>query len=64
MISSYFLEWQVILSKDGTFVGKGYGSINMIKFSLNNEKKSSVYMVGSSYFWHDRLTHVSFNSLQ
>ena len=46
------------------FVGKGYGSTGMFKFSLNNENVSSVYMVESSYLWHDRLAHINFNSLK
>ena len=55
---------KVILSKAGMFVGKGYGSTGMFKFSLNNENASSVYMVESSYLWHDRLAHINFNSLK
>ena len=54
----------VILSKNGMFVGKGYSCDGMYQLSINNKVISSVYIVESSFLWHDRLAHLNFRYLK
>ena len=62
----------LILSKNGVFIGKGYACDGMFKLSVdsvvannNNNKCAFVYFVNSSIdLWHSRLAHVNFNSLK
>ena len=52
-----------ILSKGGTFVGKGYMYEGMFKLNINNMNVSSAYMVDSLSLWHNRLGHVNIRRL-
>ena len=60
----------VILSKNGVFVGKGYSCNGMFKLSINKVNDISVYSLAStsstcSYFlWHGRLGHVNHKVLK
>ena len=54
---------KLILSKNGMFVGKGYGCNGMFKLSIN-ERKVSAYIVDYFYLWHDRLEHLNFKSIK
>ncbi|KAH7676279.1 RNA-directed DNA polymerase protein, partial [Dioscorea alata] len=59
----------LILSKNGVFVGKGYTCDGMFKLSvtsnINNTEKVSAYMIDSSIsLWHSRLAHVNYKSLK
>ncbi len=47
-----------ILTKSGTFVGKGYLYEGMFKLNIN-EKDSSAYIVDCLSLWHSRLGHVN-----
>ena len=54
------------LSKDGTYVGKGYMSGGMWKLNVMTTSKSdmnkastSTYILESSNLWHGRLGHVN-----
>jgi hypothetical protein len=51
-----------ILSKYGTFVGKGYDSGGLFRLSLHDVCNKSVNHVISneSYIWHSRLCHINF----
>jgi hypothetical protein len=51
-----------ILSKYGTFVGKGYDSGGLFRLSLHDVCNKSVNNVISneSYIWHSRLCHINF----
>jgi hypothetical protein len=51
-----------ILSKYGTFVGKGYDSGGLFRLSLHDVCNKSVNNVISneSYIWHSRLYHINF----
>ncbi len=51
-----------ILSKYGTFVGKGYDSGGLFRLSLHDACNKSVNNVVSneSYIWHSRLCHINF----
>ena len=59
-----------ILTKGGIFLGGGYLNNGLFKMNVmivhrnleKNKDASSIYMVDSSYLWHDRLGHVNFNS--
>ena len=50
-----------VITKKGLFVGKGYTSDVMFKLNVENNKAStsSVYMLSSINFWHDRLRHIN-----
>ncbi|KAL3813142.1 hypothetical protein ACJIZ3_014410 [Penstemon smallii] len=48
-----------ILSKSGTFVGKGYLYEGMFKLNINKIMNDSIYIVDSFSLWHDRLGHVN-----
>ncbi|XP_071939284.1 uncharacterized protein [Coffea arabica] len=60
----------VILSKNGVFVGKGYSCNGMFKLSINKVNDTSIYSLAStssacSYFlWHGRLGHVNHKVLK
>jgi hypothetical protein len=51
-----------ILSKYGTFVGKGYDSGGLFRFFLHDVCNKCVNNVISneSYIWHSRLWHINF----
>ena len=53
---------KLVLTKGGTFVGKGYMTQGM--FMLNVNKDISAYIVESSTLWHDRLGHLSFQRMK
>ncbi|KAH9780112.1 CCHC-type domain-containing protein [Citrus sinensis] len=52
-----------ILSKGGTFVGKGYMYEGIFKLNINNMNVSFAYMVDSLSLWHNRLGHVNVRRL-
>lgn len=52
-----------ILTKNGSFVGKGYSCDGMFKLSIN-KMMNSAYMVDSVDTWHARLAHLNFRSLK
>ena len=55
-----------ILSKFGTFVGKGYESGGLFRLSLSdvcNKVAYNVINVDESNFWHSRLCHVNFGCM-
>ncbi|CAD5164586.1 unnamed protein product, partial [Musa acuminata subsp. malaccensis] len=60
-IKSVFESGKLILSRNGTFVGKGYSAEKMVKLSIiDNDSKvnkdvASIYIVDSYSLWHDRL---------
>jgi hypothetical protein len=51
-----------ILSKYGTFVGKGYDSRGLFRLSLHDVCNKSVnnVILNKSYIWHSRLCHINF----
>jgi hypothetical protein len=51
-----------ILSKYGTFVGKGYDSRGLFRLSLHNvcNKYVNNVILNESYVWHSRLCHINF----
>ena len=56
---------KLILSKDETFVGKGFTTDGMYKPSIiNKEVSSCAYIVDSSYLQHARLEHLNFKYLK
>jgi hypothetical protein len=50
---------QFVLTKGGTFVGKGYLSECVFKLNLVNKLNVSAYMIDSISLWHNRLGHVN-----
>ena len=55
-----------IVSKFGTFVGKGYDSGGLFRFSLDdgcNKVVNNVVNVDESNVWHSRLCHVNFGCM-
>jgi hypothetical protein len=54
----------LILSKGGVFVGKGYSCDGMYKLSINKIITNSAYIVESSSLWHYRLAHLNYRSLK
>ena len=58
-----------VLTKGGTFVGKGYLAEGLFKLNVfaydvaNNINKASTYVIESFNLWHARLGHVNFRSL-
>ena len=55
-----------VLSKFGTFVGKGYDSGGLFRFSLSddcNKVVNNVINVDESNVWHSRLCHVNFGCM-
>lgn len=55
---------QVIISKNGVFVGKGYSCEGMFKVNINELLNVSVYLVDSPFLWHARLGYLNFTSLK
>ena len=60
-----------VLSKDGTYIGKGYMSGGMWKLNVMtiskcdmNKASTSTYILESSNLWHGRLGHVDFDTLR
>ena len=55
----------VIVSKNGIFVGKGYNCDGMFKLSINAINNVFAYMIEFDYIlWHARLGHLDFGSLK
>jgi len=54
----------LILSKQGVFVGKGYSCDGMYKLSINHINSGSTYIIESSILWHNHLAHLNFRSLK
>ena len=62
-----------VLTKGGTFVGKGYMSEGLFKLNVFNDNviastinksfMSSTYIVESCELWHSRLGHVNYRSM-
>ena len=52
-----------ILTKNGSFVGKGYSCDGMFKLSIN-KITSYAYIIDSFDVWHARLSHLNFRSLK
>ena len=55
-----------ILSKFGTFIGKGYESGWLFRFSLSdvcNKVANNVINIDESNVWHPRLCHVNFGCM-
>ena len=50
-----------VITKNGLFVGKGYGCEGMFKLNVENNKAStsSVYILSSINFWHTCLCHIN-----
>ena len=50
-----------VITKKGSFVGKGYACDGMFKLNVENDKTStsSVYMLSSIDFWHACLCHIT-----
>lgn len=48
-----------VLSRNGTFVGKGYVCEGMYKLNVNNTFTVSAYLLDSLSLWHNRLGHVN-----
>ncbi|KAG5527251.1 hypothetical protein RHGRI_028223 [Rhododendron griersonianum] len=55
---------KLILTKNGMFVGKGYGCNGMFKLSINENNTASSYIVDSFSLWHSRLAHLNFRSIK
>ena len=55
----------VIVSKNGVFVGKGYSCDGMFKLSINEISVVSYYIdnSSSSYLWHAKLGHLNYGCL-
>jgi hypothetical protein len=51
-----------VLSKYGTFVGKGYESGDLFRLSLHDVCNKSVnnVILNELYIWHSRLYHINF----
>ena len=64
---------KLVLTKGGTFVGKGYMSEGLFKLNVFNDNviastinksfMSSAYIVESCELWHSRLGHVNYRSM-
>ena len=67
-----FVSDNLILAKNGMYVGKGYMRNGLFKMNVMiivppikniNKNTSSAYMLESSNVWHGRLGHVNYNTL-
>ena len=60
-----FDSQKVIISKKGSFVGKGYAKDNMYLLNINKDVAISAYIVDAydNYVWHYRLGHIGSNTL-
>ena len=68
-----FESEKFVLTKGGTFVGKGYMSEGLFKLNVFNDNviastinksfMSSTYIVESCELWHSRLGHVNYRSM-
>ncbi|URE42102.1 Retrotransposon protein [Musa troglodytarum] len=69
-IKSVFESRKLILSRNGTFVGKGYSTEGMVKLSIVdndsefNKNVAFVYIVDSCSLWHDRLAHIRTSTIK
>ena len=67
MVLSYSFESnKYILSKFGTFIGKGYVSGGLFCLSLSdvcNKVAYNIINVDESNVWHSRLRHVNFGCM-
>lgn len=61
---------RVILSKNKMFIRKGYVSdglfklsIMIIRYKLNKNESSSVFILETSYLWYSRLGHINYDTL-
>ncbi|RVW74433.1 Retrovirus-related Pol polyprotein from transposon TNT 1-94 [Vitis vinifera] len=69
-----FKSDKFVLTKGGTFVGKGYMSEGLFKLNVFNDNviastinksfMSSTYIVESCELWHSRLGHVNYRSIK
>ena len=59
---------KLILSRNGSFVGKGYSSQGMVKLctidNSINKNVDSAYMVDSVSLWHGRLAHIGISTMK
>ena len=60
-----FDSQKVIISKKGSFIGKGYAKDNMYLLNLNKDISISTYIVDANdkHVWHYRLGHIGSNSI-
>ena len=68
-IKCVFESGNLILSRNGIFVGKGYSTEGMVKLCIvdniiNNKKFPSVYMIDSVTLWHSRLAHIGISTMK
>lgn len=54
-----FVSDKFVLTKGGTFVGKGYYCNGMFKMNINNKANIYAYIVDSLSLWHACLGHVN-----
>ena len=59
----------LILSRNGAFIGKGYSSDGMVKLcivdnGINNNNVSFAYMLDSVSLWHGRLAHIGLSTMK
>lgn len=63
-----FESGKIIITKDNTFVGKGYSDQGLFVLNIaeimNENTSSSAYMIDSFDMWHARLGHVNFSYIQ
>ena len=55
-----------VLSKFGTFIGKGYDSGGLFRLSLSddcNKVVNNIINIDESNVWHSRLCHVNFGCM-
>jgi hypothetical protein len=64
LVLSVFESYQFVLTKGGTFVGKGYPFEGVFKLNLVNKVNVSVYMIDLVSLWHNRLGHVNTRNLR
>lgn len=58
-----FDSQKVIISKNGSFVGKGYAKDSLYLLSIN-KASNSTYIVDDFNFWHYRLGHIGSHAMQ
>lgn len=66
-IKSVYESDKLILSRNGSFIGKGYSCEGMVKLCIDDNKNknvSSAYMLDSVSLWHGRLAPIGISTIK
>lgn len=67
-IKSMYESGKLILTRSGSFIGKGYSCDGMVKLCIddviNNKNATSAYMLDSIDIWHSKLAHIGISTMK